>query len=42
MPFTMPDRSVKKIAAKIKKCNIQILPEKIVMNAELDFFEIKE
>ena len=42
MPFTMPDKSIKKIAAKVKKCSIQVVPSKIVMAAELDFYEIKE
>jgi len=42
MPFTMPDKSVKKIAAKVKKCTIQVVPAKIIMNAELDIFEVKE
>jgi hypothetical protein len=41
MPFSMPDNTVKKIAAKIKKCTILILPLKIIMNADLDFCEVK-
>ena len=41
MPFTMPDKSVKKIAAKVKNCIIQVVPSKIIMNTEVDFFEVK-
>lgn len=41
MPFTMPDNTVKNIAAKIKKCDIAVVPSKIIMNAYIDFIEVK-
>ncbi|MDD5569829.1 MAG: hypothetical protein PHD97_01585 [Bacteroidales bacterium] len=41
MPFSMPDNTIKKIAAKIKKCTILVQQTKIIMNAELDFFEVE-
>ena len=40
-PFTMPDNTIKKIGAKIKKSNILVLATKIVMNADMEFSEIK-
>ncbi len=42
MPFTMPDNTVKKITAHVKKSMIQVIPQKIILNTELEFFETKD
>ena len=40
-PFAMPDSTVKKIIARVKKCVIKIIPQKIILNTELEFTEMK-
>jgi hypothetical protein len=39
MVFDLPDGTKKVLVAKPSKCEMQILPEKIIVSSEIDFFE---